>query len=136
MCHVNSENRDKNPWPAARKGSTIEEFAITPLSSMSQPSSSRRRDAKNRPDAFVEVTPWTNAVAVYGYRCAVYGIIPIVGLVLGPLAFIGGLIGRYRYFADPSVEGRSQARAAIVLGAIETVFNAAGVGCIAWGLSH
>lgn len=100
---------------------------------MSQPRNPRRRDSRNRPDAFTDITPWSNPFAVYGYRAAVIGIIPVVGLALGPIAVIGGWIGRNRYFANPAIEGRSQARAAIVLGSTETIFNAAGIACIILG---
>jgi hypothetical protein len=93
----------------------------------------RRRDAFGDGETFGSFTPWTNPPAVYAYACALIGLTPVLGLVFGPLAVALGLAGLVRLRRRPEVKGLSFARAGLILGALDFVFNAAGLTCIVIG---
>lgn len=73
--------------------------------------------------------------AATAYRCAVYGLIPVAGLFLGPAAVALGIIGLLRQPAEPGAVGITPARAAIVLGTLEFVTNGLGLVLIGIGLA-
>jgi hypothetical protein len=58
---------------------------------------------------------------------------PILGVLLGPVAMLLGVIGALRYRRRPEVVGLNFAAAGIVLGALDTLFNAAGIWCVGRG---
>jgi WD40 repeat protein len=53
----------------------------------------------------------------------VYSLIPVLGLILGPMALVFGIIGKRYACTHPSAEGKPQARTAIMLGALTSVGN-------------
>jgi hypothetical protein len=59
---------------------------------------------------------------------------PVLGVVLGPVAILLGVVGVARHWRRPEVEGLTFAVAGVVLGALDTLFNAAGVWCIGRGV--
>jgi len=67
--------------------------------------------------------PLHNAAAVSGYYLAIFGLAPLVGVVLGPLALTLGVIGLHHELREPEVRGGNHAMFAIVLGVLETIFN-------------
>ncbi len=76
-----------------------------------------------------------NRAAVLAYRCAVFGLIPGLGLLLGGAAIGLGIVGRKRFLADPEQRGLGHAMAGIVLGALELLTNAIGLACIWVGVT-
>ena len=76
-----------------------------------------------------------NVRALTAYRYAVYGLIPIVGLILGPAAIIWGILGLRYYRTAPPDRGIGHARAAIILGLLELLTNAIGLALIGIGLA-
>jgi hypothetical protein len=82
---------------------------------------------------FAESAPRKNPVAIRAYRLGVIGMLPVVGLVLGPAAVVCGFIALSRYRANPKVEGMPQGRAAITLGTVSFLSNSLGLYCIAKG---
>lgn len=72
---------------------------------------------------FARAVPLHNATAVSGYYLAIFGLAPLVGLVLGPLALTLGVVGLHHALREPEVRGGNHAMFAIVLGVLETVFN-------------
>lgn len=90
------------------------------------PRKSRRRQAEEVPVA----TGW----GPFAFRCSVWGLIPIVGALLGPTAVVIGLCVYRRGVADQESSGNGQAFAAIVMGGIETVTNWAGIALMVYGL--
>ena len=69
------------------------------------------------------------------YRCAIYGLIPVAGLFLGPAAIVLGFIGLLRQPTDPKkAYGIGPARAAILLGTLELITNGVGLTFIGIGL--
>jgi hypothetical protein len=68
------------------------------------------------------------------YRFSVVGLIPLVGLVLGPLAFVLGFVAWYRGQGDPLQKGLGPALAAMLLGGLVAVTNWLGVALMIYGL--
>jgi hypothetical protein len=68
----------------------------------------------------------------WAYRCAVYGLIPLVGLVLGPVAVVLALLG---YRQDRTTAGKGRvALAVLALGAAVLLTNWVGVALMVFGL--
>ena len=87
---------------------------------------SRRRrppDVRRHDDAVSTIIPYKNGMALAGYYVGVFGLIPCVGLILGPLAVIFGIVGLRRVNRDPEIKGTGHAVTAIVLGGIATLLN-------------
>jgi hypothetical protein len=76
-----------------------------------------------------------NPTALTAYRCGLWAMIPLAGLVLGPAALVLGLAGRRRERPNPSERGTAQATAAIVLGVLTTLTNWIGLLLILHGLA-
>src|SRR5687768_8411270 len=85
-------------------------------------------------EVFGSFTPWKNPAAVYAYAVGLAALTPVVGLVLGVVAIGLGVVGWVRYRRRPDVRGGNFAVAGIVLGLLNTLFNAAGVWCVGRGL--
>jgi hypothetical protein len=94
----------------------------------------RRRNVTGEGDVFGDFTPWKNPLAVYAYRCSLVGLTPGLGAVLGPVAVVVGWVALRRFRRDPAISGQSNAVAAMAVGALEFVTNAAGLACLAVGL--
>ena len=94
----------------------------------------RSRDLAAAGEVFGDFTPWRNRPAVYSYLTSLYGLIPLAGLVLGPVAILLGIVGWLRYRRQPDVRGSNFAGAGIVLGSIDLLFNLAGIWLIGHGI--
>ncbi len=73
--------------------------------------------------------------ALTAYRCAIYGMVPLAGLVLGPAALVLGLLAWRRVKAANDPASAGPAGAAIVLGSLVMVTNWVGVALIVIGLT-
>jgi hypothetical protein len=93
----------------------------------------RSRDLAAAGEVFGDFTPWRNPAAVYSYAVSLVALLPIVGLVLGPIAILLGFVGWIKRRRDPSVRGGNFATAGIVIGLIALLFNAVGTACITHG---
>jgi hypothetical protein len=93
----------------------------------------RSRDLAAAGDVFGDFTPWRNPPAVYSYVTSLFGLVPIAGLVLGPIAIALGVIGRVRLRRQPDIRGGNFAGAGIILGSIDSVTNAVGIAMITHG---
>jgi len=101
-----------------------------------QPPKKRRPRSRNPAgtgDVFGDFTPRRNPLAVRSYVTALYGLTPLLGLVLGLVAIVLGLIGLKRQRLDPDVGGANFATAGIVIGSIDLIFNIAGIACLTRG---
>jgi hypothetical protein len=63
--------------------------------------------------------PYKNPRALIAYYCAIFGLVPVVGLILGPAAIIFGIFGATYAEAHPQTKGMYHALLAIVLGTFE-----------------
>jgi hypothetical protein len=94
-----------------------------------------RRALDEESDApFSEETTARMQAAVRAYRCCVYGLIPGVGLVLGPLALVLALRARLKGRGDPDYRGKGLASAVLLLGGLLTLTNWLGLTLMVLGL--
>jgi hypothetical protein len=94
----------------------------------------KRRGRTDLADQPAEFFPTGNRWAGVGYTAAVLGLVPGLGLVLGPLALLGGWLGTRKARRDPDRRGASHATAALLMGLMETPLNLLGWGLVAYGL--
>jgi hypothetical protein len=76
----------------------------------------RRRDDDEEGDTTGGLIPYKNRPALIGYYCGFLGLLPVLGLVLGPAAVVLGIMGLARARANPRVHGTAHAVVAIILG--------------------
>jgi hypothetical protein len=82
-------------------------------------------DDDDRPggDPVATIIPYRNGFALAAYYCGVFGLIPCLGLLLGPTALTLGILG-WRYVArHPEAKGTAHAVVGIVLGVLATLGN-------------
>jgi hypothetical protein len=84
-----------------------------------------RRDIRQDPstEAVATLIPYRNARALIAYYCGVFSLIPCLGLVLGPVAFILGILGLRYVKANPGAHGTGHALAGIILGGLTGLVN-------------
>jgi hypothetical protein len=71
-----------------------------------------------------------NAQALVAYYCGVFSIIPCLGAILGPVAFIFGILGLKTATREPFRKGRVHAWVGIVCGGLFGLINLAA--CVLW----
>jgi hypothetical protein len=64
------------------------------------------------------IIPYKNGMALAAYYCGVFSLIPCAGGLLGPAAFILGILGLRFARKNPTAHGTGHAIAGIVLGGI------------------
>lgn len=67
--------------------------------------------------------PSENLAAISAYYFAIFGLAPLVGAVLGPLAFGLGIVAFWRAVTCPTARGGHHAVFAIIAGFLETILN-------------
>ena len=83
-----------------------------------RPRRREREREREAGDATGGLIPYKNDVALYSYYCGVFGLIPLLGLLLGPIALILGILG-FRYAQRrPKAGGMAHAVVGIILGGI------------------
>ena len=103
-------------------------------SSMSKPRRARRRELDDEDRDFGDTTPYKNMAALHGFRLGVVGLVPVLGLILGPLAIVLSGFAIWRYRMDNSVGGYSQSHFGFLLGLLDTACNVGGIYLIARGM--
>lgn len=76
-------------------------------------------------DATGGLIPYKNGPALAGYYTSVASLIPVAGLLLGPVAFGLGLAGWRKAGERPAVRGKAHAIVAMVLGGLVTLAHVA-----------
>jgi hypothetical protein len=94
-----------------------------------------RRRGADPDDANGQGSTLGGRVTAAAFRCAVYGLIPGLGLLLGPAAVLLALVAYGRERAGPPRKGKSPALAVLALGAAVLVTNWAGVLLMIYGLT-
>lgn len=85
------------------------------------PAERRRPAARKKGDGLATLVPYRNGPALAAYYCGVFGLIPGIGFVLGPVALILGIVGLVKARKTPNAHGTGHAIAGIVLGVIDPV---------------
>jgi hypothetical protein len=106
-----------------------EDFQREPLQAASGPApisslASRDIDVRKPEGGLNVVVPYKNLSALLGYYFAVFSVIPCLALILGPIAFILGILGlRYRS-RNPTARGSVHAWIGVLLGGATFLTNA------------
>lgn len=69
-------------------------------------------------DTVSKIIPYRNVPALAGYYCAVFALIPFLGIILGLIAFVLGLIGLRCARQNPAAGGKVHAWIGIILGGL------------------
>src|SRR5262249_55485707 len=93
----------------------------------------RRRPVVESTTPFSPEAEARGRLALRAYRLSLFGLIPFVGLVLGPLAALLGTIAHQRGKSEPAFKGQAPALAAIVLGLLVALTNWVGVALMVVG---
>jgi len=97
-----------------------------------EPKRNRKRpDRSELPSSFL---PERNPPARKAYIFAIAGIIPVLGMLLGPPAILFGWLGIKKAKTIEDRNGYGHAIVSILLGVLETISNAIGLLLIARGL--
>lgn len=64
------------------------------------------------------IIPYKNGAALAGYYVSIAALIPVLGLVLGPVAIVLGVLGIRARNRNPAVHGLAHAWVAIILGSL------------------
>ena len=72
-------------------------------------------------DPFETLVPTRNKKALMGYYFAVFSILPLIGLGLGPMAIWQGIRGLGAIKKNPELPGKAHAIVAITLGSLTTI---------------
>ncbi len=92
------------------------EFAT--LSTLAAPPVAPPAAAGASSDVVATVIPYRNLPALIGYYCAVFSLIPCLGMPLGLTAFVLGVIGLRRARQHPEAKGKVHAWIGIIVGGI------------------
>jgi hypothetical protein len=94
----------------------------------------RRRDPGDDIDTPFAMRPDSpQAPAMRAYRFAVYSLIPLAGLLLGPVAIVLALLAWREGRRDPEARGEGYVVAALALGLAALLCNGAGVALMVLG---
>jgi uncharacterized Tic20 family protein len=85
-------------------------------------------------DVFETLVPTRNQQALMGYYIAVFSLIPLFALGLGPIAIWRGIRGWNAIKAQPELPGKAHAIVAITLGSITTAINWGAVILLLWNV--
>ncbi len=110
-------DRDEDDRPRRRDYDRDEE--VDDLDDVPSARPPRRAPRSSGGDGFATLVPYRNGPALAAYYCGVFGLIPFLGFLLGPIAMILGVIGIMKKKKDPRVHGTGHAIAGIVLGVID-----------------
>jgi hypothetical protein len=72
-------------------------------------------------DVFETLVPTKNQQALMGYYFAVFSVVPVIGLGLGPIAIWQGIRGLGAIKENPELPGKTHGIVAITLGSITTM---------------
>ena len=85
-------------------------------------------------DVVGTLIPYKNGLALGAYYCGVFGLIPILGIILAPIALVLGILGLRYSRRNPKARGAGHAITGIILGSLSTVGHI-GIGVLA-GLGY
>jgi hypothetical protein len=85
------------------------------------------RKRPDRHETSISFLPRSNRRARCAYICAIFGLVPILGLLFGPFAVILGLVGYRVAKNEPASDGLGHAFVSMLLGGLEFLTNTAGL---------
>ena len=78
-------------------------------------------DAAEQGDATSGIIPYKNPHALIAYYCAIFSLIPIIGIVVGIPGIVLGIVGLRKRRANPVIRGVVHAWIGIVLGGLTSL---------------
>ena len=99
-----------------------------------------KRTARRRPSSQDSDSPFgakpegSNLAALFAYRLSLFGLIPIVGLALGPASVLLAGWAWWKGRNDPAFSALGPLVAALILGSLDALTNWGGVALMALGL--
>ena len=63
-----------------------------------------------------KLIPYKNGMALAAYYCGVFGLIPVLGFALGPVAIVLGILGFLKANKSSKAGGKGHAITGIILG--------------------
>jgi hypothetical protein len=100
-----------------------------------KPRSGRRRGLPEVTDSpFADRGEGNNRTALTAYRLSIYGLIPGLGLFLGPVAAVMGWWARWQGRQDPDFKSQNPALAAVWIGLALALTQWGGLALMVWGL--
>src|SRR5262249_43785181 len=106
------------------------------MASAKEPAAPRRRGRASSYDPTEDTPlatwiPFDNPPACAAYACGLLGLVPVLGLLLGPVAIISGVVGLRRFNRNPAVRGRGHSLiVGIWMGGIEVLVNVVGLALV------
>ena len=82
------------------------------------------------------VIPYKNPKALVGYYLGLFSIMPVLGMILGPVALVLGVMGLRDRARNPEIHGMAHAIVALVVGGIGTLMNLGIVTLIIIGITN
>lgn len=79
------------------------------------------------------VIPTANPAALMGYYAGCFSVIPVFGLILGPVALVMGIVGWRKIAKEPGLPGMAHAWIGIVMGLLVTLAHVGFVLMIMFG---
>jgi hypothetical protein len=76
-------------------------------------------------EAVATVVPYRNPQALIAYYLGVFSLMPCLGLVLAPFAFVLGILGLRHRRRNPQAHGLAHARIGIIIGGLSILAHAA-----------
>jgi hypothetical protein len=130
--------------PLAGENGRMSESSIQPEPSPEQPAAAPTASAPaapapdlRKPDgALARMVPYRNPSALTSYYCAVFSLLPVVALLLAPLAVFFGMIGLRRARRNPERRGTAHAWFGIVLGGLMALLNWGVFGYCIWAINY
>lgn len=113
-----------------------------PSSEPSVPAAAAGASAAPEPDIrkpdgkLARMVPYRNPLALLSYYFSVFSLLPVLALVLGPLAVLFGFIGLRRARNNPDSRGKGHAWFGILLGGLMALINWGIVGYCAWSIQY
>ncbi len=83
----------------------------------------RRRRDEEEGDATGGLIPYKNGMALAAYYCGVFSLIPFLGLILGPIAFVLGILGLRYAGRHPKARGQVHAIVGIGLATFTLLYH-------------
>jgi hypothetical protein len=82
------------------------------------PPRKRKKSSSKDDGGLGTLVPYRNGPALAAYYCGVFSFIPVLCFLLGPIAFILGLIGVFKAKKNPKARGMGHAIAGIICGIV------------------
>lgn len=87
----------------------------------------RRRDDDEDDDIVRTLVPTRNPKALVAYYCGIFGLIPMLGFILGPIALLFGILGLRHASLYRKAKGGGHAIAGLILGPLDLIISVVAV---------